>query len=77
MEWINVKDDLPETNDEVLITYCYEDSPKKRYVETASYWDYDDDEGHWTSVWDEFSTSRKRKIVVAWMFLPKPYRGEI
>lgn len=72
--WISVKDRMPETNDEVLTTYLYDDKPKKRYVETASYFDDGEGEGHWHSVWDEFSIGPVRKTTIAWMPMPKPYK---
>lgn len=72
--WISVKDRLPETNDEVLTTYLYDDKPHKLYVETASYFDDGEGEGHWHSVWDEFSIGRVRKTTIAWMPMPKPYK---
>ena len=77
MEWIRVEEYLPETNDEVLTTYYYKENPKKRYVETASYWDDGEGEGHWDSVWDEYKTSKVKQIVVAWMPMPKPYKDDI
>jgi hypothetical protein len=73
-QWISVKDRLPETNDEVLTTYVYADKPRKRYVETESYWDDGDGEGHWSSVWDEYRVGNARQTVIAWMPLPKPYK---
>lgn len=77
MEWINVKDSLPETNDEVLITYFYEDKPKKRYVESASYFDDGEGFGHWNSIWDEYSVAKANKVVIAWMPFPKPYKDDM
>ena len=75
-EWISVKEKLPETNDEVLTTYTYPGVPGKRYVETASYWDDGDGEGHWYSVWDEHRVKKAYPVVLAWMPMPKPYKGE-
>ena len=72
--WISVKDRLPETNDEVLTTYLYDNEPGKHYVETASYFDDGEGEGHWHSVCDEFSIGRVRKTTIAWMPMPKPYK---
>lgn len=72
--WISVKDRPPETNDEVLTTYLYDDEPNKRYVETASYFDYGEGKGHWHSVSDEFIIGRVRKTIIAWMPMPKPYK---
>ena len=76
MEWISVKERLPETNDEVLTTYTYPDASGKRYVETASYWDAGDGEGRWNSVWDEYRIKEAYPVVLAWMPMPKPYKGE-
>lgn len=72
--WISVKDRLPETNDEVLTTYLYDDKPHKLYVETASYFDDGEGEGHWHSVGDELIIGRVRKTTIAWMPMPKPYK---
>ena len=71
--WISVKDRLPETNDEVLTTYVYDDEPNERYVESASYYDNGKGEGHWISVWDEYRIGHVRKTTIAWMPMPKPY----
>lgn len=73
--WISVEDRPPETNDEVLTTYIYDNEPGKRYVETASYFDDGEGEGHWHSVWDEFSIGLVRKTTIAWMPMPKPYKS--
>lgn len=74
-EWIPVTEALPETNDEVLTTYIVNGNNKKRFIETASYWDDGEGEGHWSSVWDEFRVSGTRQEVIAWMPFPKPYKG--
>ena len=76
MEWISVKKELPENNDEVLTTYTYNGASGKRYVETASYWDDGEGEGHWNSVWDEYRIKGANPVVLAWMPMPKPYKGE-
>jgi hypothetical protein len=73
-KWISVNDRLPGTDDEVLTTYLYDDKPNKRYVESASYFDDGEGEGHWHSVWDEFSIGRVWKTTIAWMPMPKPYK---
>ena len=70
--WISVRDRLPENNDEVLTTYIYDGNQKKRYVETGSYWDDGEGEGHWNSVWDEYRVGNAKKEVIAWMPMPKP-----
>lgn len=74
-EWIPCEENLPETNDEVLTTYIVNGNTKKRYVESACYFDYGEGEGHWSSVWDEYRVSGTRVEVIAWMPFPKPYRG--
>ena len=76
MEWISVKERLPETDDEVLTTYTYQGASGKRYVETASYFDDGEGEGHWSSVWDEYRIRNANFIVLAWMPMPKPYKGD-
>ena len=73
-DWIKcTPDTMPETNDEVLTTYIVNGDQKKRFVETASW--YDGDEGYWSSPWDEFRVAGTRIEVLAWMPMPKPYMG--
>ena len=74
-EWRLCSEELPETNDEVLTTYIVNGNTKERFVEAASYWDDGDGEGHWSSVWDEYRTLGTKTEVIAWMPMPKPYRG--
>ena len=74
-EWRLCSEELPETNDEVLTTYIVNGNTKKRFVEAASYWDDGDGEGHWYSVWDEHRILGTKTEVIAWMPMPKPYRG--
>ena len=74
-EWIPVTEALPHTDKEVIVTYIVNGNRKKRYIETASYTDFGDGEGDWVSVWDEYRVSGTRMEVLAWMPLPKPYKG--
>lgn len=74
-KWIPCEEGLPETNDEVLTTYIVNGNTKKRYVESASYFDDGEGEGHWSSVWDEYRVFGARVEVLAWMPFPKPYKG--
>ena len=72
--WIKcTPDTMPETNDEVLITYIVNGDRKRRFVETAS-WYGDGEEGNWWSVWDEYCMPGTRREVLAWMPTPKPYK---
>lgn len=73
--WISCKDKMPEAGEEVLVTYTIRGAEKRRYVETASW--YDGSDGHWSSVWDEYMPGAKeRKKMLAWQPLPEPYRGD-
>lgn len=63
---------MPENTDEVFVTYTV-NGKKQRYVETATW--YDGDEGYWSSPWDEYRVPGTKVEVIAWMPLPKPYKG--
>lgn len=70
-QWIPCSKRLPETTDEVLTTYIVNGNRKKKFVETATY--YDGDKGYWSSPWDEYRIAGTKVEVIAWMPLPKPY----
>lgn len=75
IDWIKcTPDTMPETGDEVLTTYIVNGNRKRRFVESAS-WFSDEEEGHWNSVGDEYTVPGTRKEVLAWMPMPKPYKG--
>lgn len=66
--WIPIGDYLPVTEDEVLVTYIVNGNYKKRYVETANYFN-----GEWSSIYDEYRILYTKIEILAWMPLPKPY----
>ena len=69
--WIPVSEDLPVTNDEVLVTYIVNGNTKKRYVETANCFN-----GEWSSVNDEYRIPNTKIEIIAWCEMPKPYKAE-
>lgn len=71
--WIPVTERLPETTDAVLTTYIVNGDRRRRYVEESSY--YWNDES-WSSPWDEYRIAGMRIEVIAWMPMPKPYKGD-
>ena len=73
--WIPVSERLPETNDEMLVTYIVNGNHKKRYVETATYFDFGE-EGEWNSVNAEYRIPGTKVEVIAWCELPEPYKTE-
>lgn len=75
-EWIPCSERLPEDGKEVLVTYIVEGA-KKRFVQTASYTAFGDGTGSWSSVWDEYKIGRAKFTYIAWMPMPKPWKGEI
>lgn len=75
--WIPCSERLPEDDKEVLATYIVDGNAKKRYVETASYCDYGDGTGSWSSIWDEYKIGRAKFTYIAWMPMPKPWKWEV
>ena len=71
--WIPVSERLPETNDDVLVTYIVNGNIKKRYVETASWFSLGDE---WVSPYDEYRMAKTKIDIIAWMPLPQPYKVE-
>ena len=72
-KWISCSERLPENSDEVLTTYIVNGNKNKRYAETATYYD---DDGYWSSPWDEYRVAGTRIDVIAWMPLPEPYKED-
>jgi len=72
--WIPVTDQLPKDDEVVLVTRLYIEGRKrnlKRFVDAGSVCG-----GHWSFVADEYALHRDRLTdPIAWMPLPKPYRG--
>ena len=77
--WIPCSERLPERGEDVLVTRDYDgrkDNNKScRYVEVASCYGEDDDIT-WSSFSDEYKMHPKNHYVVAWMPLPKPWKGD-
>ena len=78
-QWIPCGERLPERGEDVLVTRDYDgrkDNNKScRYVEVASCYGEDDDIT-WSSFSDEYKMHPKNHYVVAWMPLPKPWKGD-
>lgn len=70
-QWISCSERMPDDTEEVLTTYIVNGNPKKRYVETATYYGEDG----WSSPCDEYRVIGTRVDVIAWMPLPNPYKG--
>ena len=68
--WIPASEKLPDTDDEVLVTYIVNGNRKKRYVETAYYYPITDE---WNSINDEYRVPNTKVEIIAWQPLPKPY----
>lgn len=75
VKWIPVEERLPETNNEMLVTYIVNGNHKKRYVETANYFN-DGEEGGWSSVNDEYRIPGTKIEIIAWCELPEPYNAD-
>ena len=73
--WIPCSERLPETTDEVLTTYIVNGNKKRRFVQTST-WYGNEEEGYWSSPWDEYLVPNTKIEVLAWMPLPKPYEGD-
>ena len=73
--WIPCSERMPETSDAVLTTYIVNGNTKKRYVDIARWWaDNSDEDGCWTSIYDEYRVLGTRIERIAWMPLPEPYK---
>lgn len=75
--WIPVTEQMPDSDDEVLVTVIVDcGNKKKRCVETSGWFNDGHGGGEWSSVWDEYRVAGERIEVIAWMPLPKPWEGE-
>ena len=72
-KWIPVNEELPITEDEVLVTYIVNGNRKKRYVETAYYYPTIDE---WNSINGEYRIPNTKVEIIAWMPLPEPYKAD-
>ena len=75
-KWIPVTKSLPEKGENVLVTVHYDgdkyyDYKPKDYVITAQH-----TEGTWFFVDEEYLVHLGKLHVIAWMPLPKPYKGD-
>ena len=82
-QWIPVTERLPEEDKNVLVSVHFLGLDQKHktgwndhikenwYVDIASHID-----GDWTSYSDEYKVASNRHIIVAWMPLPEPWKGE-
>ena len=70
-EWISVREQLPKDDATVLVTYYLDTNLKKRYVEEAWYY-----KENWTLAGEEYMIGRDKVVVLAWMPMPKAYKGD-
>lgn len=82
-KWIPVSERLPEEDKEVMVSVHFLGLDQKHpsgwndhikenyYVDVGSQID-----GEWSSYSDEYKVARNRHIVVAWMPLPEPWKGD-
>lgn len=82
-KWIPVTERLPNIEDDVLVTVHFLGLEQKHpngwndhikenyYVDIACQID-----GEWISYSDEYKVARNMHVVVSWMPLPEPYKGD-
>lgn len=75
MNWISIKERLPDFEDKVLITIRYEFAGKMYYTTDFGYFIYCVIAGKkkWEDVF-EYSIERCSSKVIAWMQIPEPYQ---
>lgn len=82
-KWIPVSERLPEEDKEVMVSVHFLGLDQKHpsgwndHIKENYYVDVGIQiDGEWSSYSDEYKVARNRHIVVAWMPLPEPYRGD-
>ena len=81
MQWIPCSEGMPNEYGEYMFTWVTSYTPNKRFIGVAEYEvtdEWDAINGRWNGRWlfDDYMQSYPNVKVLAWMPLPKPWKGE-